>query len=171
MVSHLAQGSQVSFSNTIYCGKSHFCFFLFRLEEFYFFELAYRLHAHQYWIARNSCVLTIFLELVMLSISVSGSIECAGCAYEATDDFTIFFAKFFFANFILGDWLKTSLPITCTSILDRKKCTPTTIFCKSSMFARNIKKNRNWQGSLRRLVANQKTKFLFLSKPSGNVTI
>ena len=65
-------------------------FFLFRLEEFYFFELPYRLHTHQYWIARNSCVLTIFLELVMLSISVSGSIECAGCAYEAADDFTIF---------------------------------------------------------------------------------
>ena len=84
-----------------------------------------------------------------------------------------FFAKcfFFFANFVLGDWLKTSLPITCTSILDRKKCTPTTTFCKLSTFARNIKKNRNWQGSLRRLVANQKTKFLFLSKPSGNVTI
>ena len=82
-----------------------------------------------------------------------------------------FFAKCFFANFVLGDWLKTSSPITCTSILDLKKCTPTTTFCKSSTFARNIKKNRNWQGSLRRLVANQKTKFLFLSKPSGNVTI
>ena len=35
----------------------------------------------------------------MLSISVSGSTECTGCSYEATDDFTIFFV-IFFSNFI-----------------------------------------------------------------------
>ena len=29
------------------------------------------------------------------SISVSGSEECAGCTYEAPDDFTIFFSNFF----------------------------------------------------------------------------
>ena len=37
-----------------------------------------------------------FLELVVLSISVSGSAECAGCAYEATDDFTFFVKCFSF---------------------------------------------------------------------------
>ena len=29
--------------------------------------------------------------MVMLSISVSGSANCAGCAYEATEDFGIYF--------------------------------------------------------------------------------
>ena len=38
---------------------------------------------------------------MLLSISVSGSTECVSCAYEATDDFTIFFLKIFFSNFIL----------------------------------------------------------------------
>ena len=50
------------------------------------------------WLAQcytKSCVLTKILELVMLSISVSGSAELAGCAYEATDDFTIFFPEIF----------------------------------------------------------------------------
>ena len=37
---------------------------------------------------------------MLLSISVSGSKDCTGCAYEATDDFTIFFKKKI-SNFIL----------------------------------------------------------------------
>ena len=50
------------------------------------------------WLAQfytESCVLTIFKELVMSSISVSGSEECAGCAKEATDDLMFFFKIIF----------------------------------------------------------------------------
>ena len=39
---------------------------------------------------QNKWKQTIFLGLVMLSISVFGSAECACCAFEATIDFTIY---------------------------------------------------------------------------------
>jgi hypothetical protein len=47
------------------------------------------------WLALSfieSCLLTKILDLVMFSISISGSAECDVCAYEATDDFTIIFS-------------------------------------------------------------------------------
>ena len=56
------------------------------------------------WLAQfytESCVLTIFLELVMLSIAVSGSVECVSCASEATDDFLILSSKKNWTNIFL----------------------------------------------------------------------
>ena len=41
----------------------------------------------------ESCVLTNSLDLVILSIAVSGSEECASCASEATDDFLNLLSK------------------------------------------------------------------------------
>ena len=58
---------------------------------------------------RFDWVLTNFSELAMLLISVSGSAECAGYAYEANDNFTIFynFKIFFWRNPKCdGDWIK-----------------------------------------------------------------
>ena len=55
----------------------------------------------------ESCVLTTLLELVMLLIAVSGSVECVGCASEATDDFLILFSKKIeqiFYNFLKKLW-------------------------------------------------------------------
>ena len=58
------------------------------------------------------CVLTNFSE----SISVSGSEECAGWSYEASDNFTIFFSIFFSLFSLLG--LSSSGMVN--SVLDRK---------------------------------------------------
>ena len=60
------------------------------------------------WLALSfieSCLLTKILDLVMFSISISGSAACGVCAYEATNDFTIIFSilsklfKVFFSLF------------------------------------------------------------------------
>ena len=49
-------------------------------------------------------------------MSVSGSEECTGCAYGASDDFTIFLFYFFFKFAQVVGVVDISLPMLCDEL-------------------------------------------------------